>query len=249
MLKKTFSLTLLSAMLCMQLASAETILLDKATALVPQGWVVADDDLKFKKDTKAVLNDQGQMVEGVLNSDTFLRPTGWKNMIIDCTYEYSSGIVFPYYYGGISFNSQVPVQTYGHVRYKSGEKVVFSADGTILSGVISDTATFSLQSNKYGFVTFKDDTRLNFDEQGHILNGVLEDDTYLRPLGFANNKNTMAGFLEFKGNRTISFTTDGFVTEGELKKEMVWKQPNGSTITLPAKKAISFAADGTAKVK
>lgn len=248
MLKKAFAVTLLSTMLYLPLANAEDILLDKNTPLVPQGWSVADDDLKFKKDTKVVLNDQGEVMEGVLSSDTYLRPTGWKNIILDYAYEYSSGIVFPYY-GGLAFSSSIPMQTYGHIRYKSGEKIVFAADGTVLSGVISDAATFSLQSGKYGFVTFKHDKRLTFDAAGHVLSGVLDENTYLRPLGYQNNKNNMSGFVEFKGNRAIIFTADGFVREGELKEELLWSQPDGSTITLPVKKVISFATNGTATVK
>lgn len=95
MLKKTFSLTFLSLLLCVQMASAETVLLEKSTAMVPQGWSVADDDLKFKKGTNAVLNDSGEVVEGVLTSDTYLRPTGWRNIINDYSYVETSNYFFP----------------------------------------------------------------------------------------------------------------------------------------------------------
>ena len=57
----------------------KTITLDKDTKLVPQGWTVADD-IKFKKNTVVKLNDDGQVIEGVLASATYLRPAGWKSL-------------------------------------------------------------------------------------------------------------------------------------------------------------------------
>ncbi|MDO4922331.1 MAG: hypothetical protein Q4E64_10980 [Phascolarctobacterium sp.] len=52
----------LAACLAAQVTSAQTITLNKAEKLVPQGWTVADDDLKFKKDTQALLNDDGETI-------------------------------------------------------------------------------------------------------------------------------------------------------------------------------------------
>lgn len=249
MMKKAFSLTFLSLLLCMQIANAETVLLEKSTAMVPQGWTVADDDLKFKKGTNAVLNENGELVEGVLSSDTYLRPTGWKNIINDYSYVETSGYFFPRFFPSWSFSTGAPFPTYGHVRYKDSENIIFAPDGTVLSGVIDESATFSLIKGKYGFVTFKEDSRLTFDQDGNILSGVLDDDIYLRPIGYANNKNLLAGFVEFKKGSAISFTKDGLVSSGELKNNLLWKQPDGSVITLPMKKTIAFTSDGTARVK
>lgn len=249
MLKKIFTLTFLSALLCLQIANAETIVLEKATALVPQGWIVTDDDLKFKKGTNAVLNEDGELVEGVLNSDTYLRPTGWRNIINDFAYVETSSILYPRFFSSWSFNGSAPYPTYGHLRYKDGEKVIFAPDGTVLSGVVDESATFSLISGKYGFVTFKENSRLDFDVDGHILRGVLDDNTYLRPAGYLNNRNLLAGFVEFKKHSCISFNKEGLVTEGILKNDLLWKQPDGAIITLPMKKTIAFAPDGTASVQ
>ena len=80
-MKKTSILLALIACLSVNEASAATITLDKATMLVPQGWSVADEDLKFKKDTTAELNDRGEVVSAVLNKATYLRPTGWRSLI------------------------------------------------------------------------------------------------------------------------------------------------------------------------
>ena len=88
---------LLSFVLCLsaQVVSAETIKLDKTTMLVPQGWSVADEDLKFKKDTTAELNVRGEVVSAVLNKATYLRPTGWRSLINDYCYVETTDMFFP----------------------------------------------------------------------------------------------------------------------------------------------------------
>ena len=72
----------------------KTITLDKDTKLVPQGWTVADD-IKFKKNTVVKLNDDGQVIEGVLASATYLRPAGWKSLASNYYYVERSAAVLP----------------------------------------------------------------------------------------------------------------------------------------------------------
>jgi len=72
----------------------KTITLDKDTKLVPQGWTVADD-IKFKKNTVVKLNDDGQVIEGVLASATYLRPAGWKSLASNYYYVERSAPFFP----------------------------------------------------------------------------------------------------------------------------------------------------------
>ena len=48
-MKKLAILLALVACLSAQGVSAESITLDKTTMLIPQGWSVADEDLKFKR--------------------------------------------------------------------------------------------------------------------------------------------------------------------------------------------------------
>lgn len=236
----------LAACLAAQLASAQTITLKKTEKLVPQGWTVADDDLKFKKDTQALLNDDGEVVSGILNSDTYLRPTGWQSVINDYCYVQASSVFFPRFFRPVGVRYGVALPTYGHVRYKSGSLVHFAKDGTVLSGTIDERTTVALQKDRYGFVDFKADTVLTFDAEGHIISGTLADDTRLRPSGWQKNRTdaASAGFLEFKGNRTITFDTDGYVTSGTVKEAGSWKNADGETITLPAKANVRFTADG-----
>ena len=72
----------------------KTITLDKDTKLVLQGWTVADD-IKFKKNTVVKLNDDGQVIEGVLASATYLRPAGWKSLASNYYYVERSAPFFP----------------------------------------------------------------------------------------------------------------------------------------------------------
>ena len=82
-LKVFLAVGLLCCGLSMSMAEAKTMTLDKTKVLVPQGFSVANDDLKFKKGTVVELNENNEVVTGVLNRDIALRPTGWRNVIND----------------------------------------------------------------------------------------------------------------------------------------------------------------------
>lgn len=66
--------------------------LSKNEELYPQGWSVGDQ-VKFKKDTSVLQNDDDTVISGVLASDTFLRPQGWQRIINDYYFvsAYTSG--------------------------------------------------------------------------------------------------------------------------------------------------------------
>lgn len=241
-MKKLLCLTLLAACLLALPCHARRVVLEKNTALVPQGWSVADEDIKFKKGTAAELNENGEVVSGVLSGSAYLRPAGWKNVINDYYYAQTAGPFFPrFFHPPIRFGVLVP--TYGHVLYQKDGMVVFAGDGTVLSGYTGEKVTVSLQEGKYGFVTFKSGTLLKFDAQGRIVSGLLAADTLLRPDGWQTGAadKTSAGFLKFKKNKNVSFTPEGLVGSGTLKKETQWRQPDGSLITLPAGKLVLFS--------
>lgn len=224
-------------------AWAQTINLDKTTKLIPQGWTVVDDDeLKFKKNTAAVLNDEGQVVKGVLNSDTYLRPTGWKLLVNDYYYVETSADFFPpRFFRPFGHRYGVVIPAYGHVRYKSNTPVTFAADGTVLSGTIDNDVIVQLRPDAYGFVRFKDDTALRFYENGTVQDGTLAEDTRLRPLGWRNNlADDSAGFVEFKSGTTITFTEDGYVASGTPKSKVLWHNADGTSQELDAKVQVKF---------
>lgn len=240
--KKIIFSTFLLTFLFVQATFAENITLTKNEVLIPQGWSVADDDLKFKKNTVAELNSQGELITGTLNQNTYLRPTGWKNLINDYAYLETNNVFFPRFFRPINIRNGFAVPTYGHVRYKDNTQVTFAPDGTVLSGTISEKVSLKIQQNSYGFVDFKADTELVFYPDGQIKSGTLAENTKLRPLGYQHlqgEKNT-PGFLEFKSGTKIEFEHNGYVTQGTLKENATWKTTTGKTIDLPAKKTIQF---------
>lgn len=232
---------ILSFLLILPLAgNAKEIYLDTNTALVPQGWSVVDDDLKFKKNTVAELNNNEEVIRGILKSDYYLRPAGWKNIINDVYLTETNQIFFPRFFYPIHTYNNFALPTYGHIRYKGNNPVTFNKQGLVTEGVIDESVTLSLQNNKYGFISLKKSTLLTFDNDGNIISGILDKDTKLRPVGWENNLNLNSGFVEFKKNTKITFTNNGSVESGMIKETIQWKKSDNSTVTLLKDTLINF---------
>ena len=244
---RKFTALLLAALVLASANAAfanKTITLDKDTKLVPQGWTVADD-IKFKKNTAVTLNDDGQVAAGVLASDTYLRPTGWKKLVSNYYYVESSVGFFPPRFFYHPFRPGLIIPADGHVRYMGSKPVTFAADGTVLSGTIDNDVVLQLSDAGYGFVRFKNDTVLTFDASGRVQSGTLAEATKLRPVGWQHNlRDESAGFLEFKSGTKISFDANGLVTSGSLKEKALWNNADGSEKELAAKAPITFTAAG-----
>lgn len=219
---------------------AEKILLNTDTALVPQGWSIADDDLKFKKNTTAELNDNGELIKGTLKSDFYFRPTGWKKIINDYYITETNQLLFPRFFYPIRTYSNLALPSYGHIRYKGNTTITFNEQGLVTDGIIDEPVTISLQNNKYGFIHFKEGTILTFNNLGDIISGTLYKDTKLRPLGWEKNLSINSGFIEFKKGKKITFTKNGYVESGTLKNTIQWKKSDNSTITLLKDTLIQF---------
>ena len=228
-------------------AFAKTITLDKDTKLVPQGWTVADD-IKFKKNTTVTLNDNGQVVEGVLASDNYLRPTGWKSLASNYYYVESSAGFFPPRFFYHPFRPALVIPADGHVRYCGNKPISFAADGTVLSGTIDNDVVLQLSDTGYGFVRFKNDTELTFYANGSVKRGTLAEATKLRPVGWQYNlQDESAGFVEFKGGTAIAFDEAGLVAAGTLNKKALWHNAAGSSQELVAKVPVDFSEAGASQ--
>ncbi len=224
---------------------AKTVTLDKTKVLVPQGWSTINDDLKFKKGTTVELNSYGEVVSGTLNRDIALRPTGWRNMVNDYYEESNNSIFYPRIFHPFTSVS-IPTPTYGHIRYKGNRPITFAPDGTVLSGTIDEEVTVSVQKDRYGLVTFNDQYELAFYPDGSVRKGRLNDDTKLRPYGWQRGLigDELAGFVEFKSGNDVTFSQDGYVTSGVLKKDVSWQLSNGQIIMLKAGEKINFTDIG-----
>ncbi len=248
---KTIPALLLSALLLVMAnaALAKTITLDKDTKLIPQGWTVADD-IKFKKNTNAILNANGELVKGTLASSTYLRPTGWRLLANNYLYVETAPDIFPpRFFRPFPHHHGVVIPADGHVRYKTNTLVTFAEDGTVLSGTIDNDVVLQLSEKAYGFVRFKNDTLLSFFPNGRVKSGVLAENTKLRPVGWHNNlADESSGFVEFKSGMRITFDIDGLVTQGSLTKKTLWHNADGSSQELEAKAPISFSTDRAAVI-
>ncbi len=248
---KTIPALLLSALLLVMAnaALAKTITLDKDTKLIPQGWTVADD-IKFKKNTNAILNANGELVKGTLASSTYLRPTGWRLLANNYLYVETAPDIFPpRFFRPFPPHHGVVIPADGHVRYKTNTLVTFAEDGTVLSGTIDNDVVLQLSEKAYGFVRFKNDTLLSFFPNGRVKSGVLAENTKLRPVGWHNNlADESSGFVEFKSGMRITFDIDGLVTQGSLTKKTLWHNADGSSQELEAKAPISFSTDRAAVI-
>lgn len=248
---KTIPALLLSALLLVMAnaALAKTITLDKDTKLIPQGWTVADD-IKFKKNTNAILNANGELVKGTLASSTYLRPTGWRLLANNYLYVETAPDIFPpRFFRPFPHHHGVVIPADGHVRYKTNTLVTFAGDGTVLSGTIDNDVVLQLNEKAYGFVRFKNDTLLSFFPNGRVKSGVLAENTKLRPVGWHNNlADESSGFAEFKSGMRVTFDIDGLVTQGSLTKKTLWHNADGSSQELEAKAPISFSTDRAAVI-
>jgi hypothetical protein len=246
---KTAVIIILCAFCGSVFASPASKLLTKNEELYPQGWSVGDQ-VKFKKGTEASLNENGAVITGVLASDTYLRPQGWKRIINDyyLAAAYTDhGFFFPRYYrywnNSNTYNIALP--SYGHIRYKDGTAVTFSEQGTVLSGTIADKTTIAIGEGQYGFVAFKGGSVLDFYDNGAVKTGALSEDTKLRPVGWHNNAITMdnAGFVEFKAKSIVSLTPAGEVMSCTVKNALKWKNV-GMEIELPPNSVVNFTEQG-----
>lgn len=241
----------LATILYTNIGAAQTITLDKDTKLVPVGWSVAED-IKFQKNTTAELSTDGQVISGTLASDTYLRPTGWRNMINDFYFSAAAPAMYPSFFWAPFYDdwdtASAPamlVPTYKHARYKGNNPITFASDGTVISGTLDQDITLSLQKGKYGFVNFKGGNLIEFYPNGAVQTATLANDTRLRPLGWQSNAlDASAGFVEFKGGTPITFTQDGYVTSGTLSDNTLWFNTNGSSATLPPKTIVNFTTAG-----
>lgn len=241
----------LATLLYANVSSAQTITLDKTTKLVPIGWSVAVD-IKFQKGTPVELTPDSQVISGTLDEDTYLRPTGWRNMINDFYYGAADPAFTPPFFWEPFDDDFGPVPTpgmliptYKHARYKEGYPITFASDGTVISGTLDEDITLSLQKGKYGFVNFKGDNQLVFYPNGAVQSATLANDTSLRPVGWQKNTSDFsAGFVTFKGGTQITFTQDGYVSSGTLKDSLIWFNANETSTTLPPKTTVNFTTAG-----
>jgi hypothetical protein len=165
---------------------AKEIILTENTELHPQGWT--SGTLPFKGGTKVILNENGEVVSGILiNYAHWLLPAGHANTYIKEQTIYRGTIL---YRGDIT-------------------PVTFSKRGHVLSGSLGDITVVKLFKDSFPYVEFALGTMLIFREDGSVESGTLGEDTYLKTA--ATGK-----FEKYKGRTEVTFNEKGEVTSGKL---------------------------------
>ena len=232
-----------------QTASAEEVRLEKDTHFYLQGHTVGEE-IEFRKGTVAVLNDIGELSEGVLNEEAYLRPVGWQSIIQDYSYAAAYIDARPFFPRMASTAHQAVMMTFGHLPYKEKTKIVLDENGYVLSGTVKDDVTIALVEGRYGFVTLKGDNELVFYPNGKLRSGVLKEDTNLRPVGWQKRlvpDSSYAGYVLFRAGEDIVFDENGEVLIGTIKEESPTLTDKDGKVYLAGTK-LSFAKDGLTEV-
>lgn len=164
---------------------ASEITLEKDTELHPQGWIAGS--LPFKAGTKVILNENGEVISGILSGyGHCLAPVGKAET--HTNYVEKSNMVW--YRGDIA-------------------PVVFNKRGQVLSGPILARTSAAIVRGAFPSVDFLGGKVLVFREDGSVESGTIREDTYFKTA--ATGK-----FEKYKGGTEVTFNEKGEVTSGKL---------------------------------
>lgn len=230
---------------CGQTAQAEEVRLEKDTHFYLQGHTVGEE-IEFRKGTVAVLNNIGELSEGVLNEEAYLRPVGWQSIIQDYSYAAAYIDARPFFPRLANTSHQAVMMTFGHLPYKEKTKIMLDENGYVISGTVKDDVTIALVEGKYGFVALKGDNELVFYPDGKLKSGTLKEDTNLRPVGWQKRlavDSTSAGYVLFRAGEDVVFDENGEVIIGTIKDTSPMLTDKSGKVYLAGTKLL-FAEDG-----
>ena len=228
-----------------QTVMAEEVRLEKDTHFYLQGHTVGEE-IEFRKGTVVMLNDIGEVVEGVLNEEAYLRPVGWQSIIQDYSYAAAYLDARPFFPRMASSGHQAVMMTFGHLPYKEKTGVVLDENGYVLRGTVKDDVTIALVEGRYGFVTLKGGNELVFYPNGKLKSGVLKEDTNLRPVGWQKRlmpNTSTAGYVMFRAGEEVVFDENGEVIIGTIRNASPMLSDESGKMYLAGTK-LSFAEDG-----
>lgn len=190
-----------------------TKVLDQDKALHPQGWPYGT--LMFKGGTQITLNENGEVVTGVMkHNEPFLTP-GSISTIQTCPFE--------------------DKELY-RVRF-SGDPypITFGEKGEVISGTLSEFYSIKLILNTGDYVNFKKSTVITFNADGSVKQGTLDEAYELRPAGWRNFLSTdeNAGFIKFKAGTEVVFGPGAQVIKGTIANDLTAngvRYPAGTTL-------------------
>lgn len=205
------------------------------TRITPPGVIVAirGDIPMFKKGTIVILNDFGEVLEGVLAEDISLPyETG------DATGPARAAYYIPTPQPPIIiaprpapapppiFIPNVVTDMAPQIRvlnFKGGTKIVFNDRGEAVRGTVSTNQLINL--NPTNSITVSS-AEISFHKNGMVATCTLNNDSYLRPVGWMEiltdnftDRITCSGFVEFKGGKPVELNDKGEVVKGTLEND------------------------------
>ncbi len=217
-------------------AAQITKTLAENTRITPPGVIVATRAAipMFKKGTVVILNEFGEVVEGILAGDISLPyETGDSQDSVRSTSIYVApspppvvivprpAPVPPPVFVPYSVTDKTP-----QIRvlfFRGGTKVVFNNRGEIIRGTISSDQTINLNPTNCISVSRGE---ISFYKNGMVATCTLASDSYLRPVGWSEilsdnftERIACSGFVEFKGGKPIELNDKGEVVKGTLNND------------------------------
>ncbi|WP_094603363.1 hypothetical protein SPSIL_027420 [Sporomusa silvacetica DSM 10669] len=221
LLKVLTGVILMAFLLFCHIASVDaaryTKTLNEDTRMTPPGVIVAtwSEIPKFKKGTDVMLNEYGEVFEGILAENVKLPyETGTSQDSIRTAYT-----PLPMY-----FYSYTTEPKYRVLPFKGGTKVTFNDKGEVIKGIISSSSErIDLNQTNHILVS---DGEISFHKNGMLATCSLASASYLRPVGWQQiltendtDNSACSGLVEFKSRKPIVLNEKGEVVKGTLNKD------------------------------
>ncbi|MEN6567664.1 MAG: hypothetical protein ABFC57_15370 [Veillonellales bacterium] len=233
LLKALTGIMLIFLLFCSDASAAQiTKTLDENTRITPPGVVVTTRASipMFKKETVVILNDFGEVVEGILAEDISLPyETGNFQESARTTYYTAPPQVIiipkstptpPVF---IPYSETDTAPQIRALPFKGGTKVVFNDRGEVVRGTLSSDQTINLNPANRISVS---NAEISFHKNGMVATCTLASDSYLRPVGWSEiltdnltKRIACSGFVEFKASKPIELNDKGEVVKGTLNND------------------------------
>jgi hypothetical protein len=197
-------------------AAVYTKTLTENTKITPPGVIVTwwNEIPRFKKGSVVILNQSGEVLEGILAENASLPYETGKTQ---SSFTRTSNPPPPL---PIFINTTTEAKPmYRVLTFKGGTKVTFNERGEVIRGTLAAGDSISLNTSNHIFVS---EGEISFHPNGMPATFCLSHNTYMRPVGWQRTliENYNApGFIEFKDKKNIELNDRGEVIKGTLNKD------------------------------
>lgn len=193
-----------------------TKVLEQDKTLHPQGWPFGT--LMFKGGTQVTLNENGEVITGVM--------------------KYNEPLITP---GSISDIRTAPFhdEELYRINFRGDSyPITFNEKGEVISGTLCEFNSVRLTNNAGKYIDFKKSTVITFNSDGGVKQGTLDNTYEIRPAGWRKflPVDDNAGFIKFQKGTEVTFGSGAQVIKGTIANDL---RING--ITYPAGTTLQFS--------